>query len=137
MKIKNDIGIISEGFEIHAIPLEKIEIEAHEISIFLDDVNGERYKITACPYQAFKVVTIDCCSAPDYYKIHEYCYRNGVYHRHILEVENSGWIKELRESLTDKRATFLDDAKHYVFPLQESVIELVAGKIAVERVKKE
>ena len=95
----------------------------------MDDVNGDRYKITICPYQAFRVTTIDCFSITTYYN--EYCFRDGIYHTHILEIEDSEWIKKLKETLTDEPATFLNDVKHYVLPLQENVIEFVTNNFDI------
>ena len=130
---KFHVKIFQKEFEIHATPLEKVEIDSHKIKIYLDDVNEERYVITACPIQAFKLVTIDCCVVRDYFN--EYCFRGGIYHTHILEVEDSDWLKELKEVLTktDESATFLNSAKHYVFPLQENVIEIIACGLVVEK----
>ena len=116
--------VVTKDFEIHTTPLEKVIMDAYEIQIFLDDINEKRYKIRICPYQAYRIVTIDCFSIATYYN--EYCTRDGVYHTHILEVVESEWIKELKNSLTDTHAIFLNEAKHYVLPLQENVIEFVA-----------
>ena len=121
--------IFMRDFEIHSTPLEEIIINACEIKIFLDDVNEERYKITICPYQAFRVTTADCFLITTYYN--EFCFRDGIYHTHILEIEDSEWIKNLKETLTDEHATFLNDVKHYVLPLQENVIEFVTNKFNI------
>jgi len=119
-------------FEIHTTPLEKISIDTNSIEIMLDDIYEQRYKISARPYQAVKIVTIDCVSSADYYN--EFCFRDGRYHRHILQIENSDLINELKENGTS--LPFLNDAKHFVLPMQEIIIEIVAAELKVERVGK-
>lgn len=121
--------VINKEFEIHTTPLEKLIIDAYTIEIELDDVSESRYIIKAKPYQAMKIVTIDCVSSKDYFN--EYCFREGRYHRHILEIQDSKWIEKLKNSLTDKTATFLDEVKHYAIPLQDIVIEFVANDISI------
>ena len=116
-------------FEIHTTPLEKINVETSKIEIFLDDINEDRYLITICPFQAIKIVTIDCFSILTYYN--EYCFRDGIYHTHILEIEDSEWIDELRRCLTDEHATFLNEAKHFVLPLQDNAVEFVSKDFSV------
>lgn len=120
-------------FEIHTTPLEKISIDGNTIDITLDDINEKRYHIVARPYQAIKIVTIDCVSSKDYYN--EFCYRDGRYHRHILQIQDSPMIDELKRNLTDEHATFLNDARHYVLPLQDNIIEFIAKEIIVREEK--
>jgi hypothetical protein len=124
--------VINKNLEIHTTPLEKLILDTYKIDIELDDINEKRYKIKVNPYQAIKIVTIDCVSSKDYFN--EYCFREGRYHRHILEIEDSKWIEELKQSLTDKTATFLNDVKHFVLPLQDIVIEFVAKEFFISEV---
>ena len=126
--------IVMKDFEIHSTPLEEITIDASKIIIHLDDIMEERYRISACPYQAFKITTCDCFSVTTYHN--DFCFRNGIYHTHILEITNSIWIKELKNNLADECSTFLNEAKHYVFPLQENTIEFVAASFEISRVDK-
>ena len=126
---KYNTNVLLKDFEINTTPLEEVMIDSRKITVLLDDINEERYKITVYLYHALKVTPIDCFSVMTYYN--EYCFRDGRYHTHILEIGNSEWVKELRENLADKRETYLDDVKHYVLLLGDSVIEFVANKIEV------
>lgn len=125
--MKNSIFL--PDFEIHTTPLEKISMNTYSIDITLDDIHERRYRISAKPYQAFRVTCIDCLSSEDYYN--EYCYRGGRFHRHILQIEDSPIIDELKSGLVDTTATFLNDAKHYVLPLQEILVDIVTWKLTV------
>lgn len=124
-----NVKVIMKDFEIHTTPLEKIIIDTYSIEIYLDDISGNRYKISVNPYQAIKIKTIDCVSSADYYN--EFCFREGRYHRHILLVEGSYFMKEL----SDKNANldFLKNSKHYVFPLQDNIIDLIAFDFKLEK----
>lgn len=124
--------VVNKDFEINTTPLEKLVLDVYTIDIELDDVNEKRFNIKVKPYQAMKIVTIDCVSSKDYFN--EYCFRDGRYHRHILEIEDSEWIKQLKQGLTDKSATFLDDAKHFALPLQDIVIEFIAKDITISEI---
>src|SRR5574344_10468 len=95
MKVK----IIMPEFEIHTTPLENVEIDSCMLQVCLNDINENRYKISAQPYQSIKITTIDCLSSQDYY--HEFCFRNGRYHRHILQIEKSDLINELAKKTSD------------------------------------
>ena len=124
-------NVIMRDFEIHSTPLEKISIDSNSIEILLDDVAENRYKISAKPYQAIKIVTIDCASSVDYHN--DYCFRDGRYHRHILLIENSDFLNTLREKTSENN--FLEKAKHFVLPLQDNIIELIAYDLNVEKVE--
>jgi len=123
--------VLMQDFEMHTTPLEKISINSNYIEILLDDVAGNRYKISAKPYQAIKIVAIDCVSSVDYHN--DYCFRDGRYHRHILQIENSDFLNTLRETASEH--DFLEKSRHFVLPLQDNIIELIAYELNVERVK--
>ena len=120
--------VVMKDFEIHTTPLEEIVINSYSITVFLDDVFEKRFKITFCPFQLFKVLTIDCASAFDYYN--DYSLRGGRYHRHILEMKDSPLIKELKENAP--YCTFLEKSRHFVLPLQENIVEVVAYDFTIE-----
>jgi len=122
--------IVIKDFEIHTTPLEKMSISANSIEIFLDDIKENRIKITAKPYQAIRITTIDCVSSLEYKN--DYCYRDGRFHRHILEIEDSSLINELKGKASD--SSFLAIARHFVLPLQENIVEIVAYDIKLEEV---
>ena len=121
--------VIMPAFEIHTTSLEKIIVDANSIEICLDDVNEERYRIVAKPYQAIKITTIDCASSDDFHN--DFCFRDGRYHRHILQMLNSHFLKELKEKAAS--FGFLTKSKHFVFPLQEIVVELIAYELNVTK----
>lgn len=123
--------VTNKEFEINVTPLEKITADAYSIDVELDDIHEERYSVSIEPFQAMKIVTIDCVSSKEYYN--EYCFRDGLYHRHILEVEESNWIAQLKKDLVDESATFLDNVKHFVLPLQDIVVEFVAQDIQIKK----
>jgi hypothetical protein len=125
--MKNEV--IIQEFEIHTTPSEKILIDAYTIEISIDDINEKRYKIIAKPYQALRVTTTDCISYEKYYN--EFCYRDGRFHRHILQIIDSPMIRDLKANLTDESANFLNNVKHYVLPLQDIVIEFVATELII------
>ena len=120
--------VFLKDFEIHTTPLEKILIEPSSIKVFLDDISEQRYKITFSPFQAVNITAIDCTSALDFYN--DYSFRDGRYHRHILVMEDSDFIKSLDESTTNRNLLKL--SKHFVLPLQEIIIEVVAYDIRIE-----
>ncbi|MCH5163649.1 MAG: hypothetical protein J1F36_01385, partial [Clostridiales bacterium] len=61
------------------------------------------------------------------------CLTSGYYQRHILEVENSEWINQLKYSLMqrDEDATFMDKARHFIFDLRDNLIEIIAWNLEV------
>lgn len=75
---------------------------------------------------AVKITTADCCD-PDIY-ISPQAYENGIYHRYILEVEDSPWIKELKKQVSESQEDLLkvlDNCYHYILLLEEDVVEIV------------
>ena len=122
--------VIMPDFEIHTTPLEKILIDAYSVEILLDDIRENRYRIFAKPYQAIKIITIDCASSENYHN--DYCFRDGKYHRHILLMINSNLINELKINATEH--DFLEKAKHFILPLQENIVEIIAYELVVEKV---
>ncbi len=121
------ISVVLPEIEIHTTPLEELFIDSTSITIFFDDINENRYKIIAEPYQAINITTIDCASR-EYYS---FCYRDGIFHRHILQVENSELLCSLIKKTNEKR--FLMNSKHYVLPLQDIIIEFLAYDLRIEK----
>ena len=121
-----NIKVISPEFEIHTTPLEEIFINNASITITLDDINEERYRLFVQPYQAINIVDIDCVSSRDYYN--EFCYRDGKYHRHILQIENSDKINALTPKMHTK------ELKHFVLPLQDILIEFIAYDFELDKI---
>ncbi|MBQ7008251.1 MAG: hypothetical protein IJN05_03440 [Ruminococcus sp.] len=125
-----DVNVIIPEFEIHTTPLEEIFIDTTSITIMLDDINEERYKIFVQPYCAINVVTIDCVSSQKYYN--DFCYRNGKFHRHILQIDNSIYLNELLKKMNNGQ--YINELKHYVLPLQDNLIEFISCDIKLEKI---
>lgn len=125
----NKIKVVYPEFEINTTPLEEIIIDPYSLQIILDDISEERYVLYTEPYQAFKITTIDCASALDYYN--DYCYRDGRYHRHILQIENSDYISELRKAAPS--ADFLNDSKHFALLLQDNLIDIISYELVISK----
>ena len=132
--------IIHKGFQINNVPMETIildETEKHENCIFLDDINEKRWKIVFKVYQAMKITTVDCVNYEKGY-FDDFCYQkeNQPYLsscRYILEVVDSEWIKELKKALllNNSEANFMDKARHFVLPLYDNHIEIIAWDIEI------
>lgn len=121
------ISVVLPEIEIHTTPLEELFIDSSSITIFFDDINENRYKMIAEPYQAINITTIDCASS----KYYNFCYRDGIFHRNILQVENSELLCSLIKRANEKQ--FLMNSKHYVLPLQDNLIEFLAYDIKIEK----
>ncbi|TVX92192.1 hypothetical protein [Paenibacillus agilis] len=121
--------IVFEEIELHVTPLEEVKINTTEISIEFDDSDEVRWRATICPYQGFRVTTIDCIET-------ELFMINGKRPFHILEVKESEWLNKLKLTLAEKDATadFLEKAHHYVFPFQDIIIEVVCWEPTIEKV---
>lgn len=100
--------------EFHETALEEITFTFYNIIVLFDDVDEQRWKLKFSPYQGIKVTTGDCvkCDFPGWSK--------------MVERENSLWVEELKNNLTDRTATFMDKAHHYILPFQNIVLEIVA-----------
>lgn len=123
------IKVVFPEIEINTTPLEKIIIDSNSIIVLFDDIYENRYKIKAKPYQSVKITTIDCVSSQEYYN--SFCYREGRFHRHILQLENSELLNELMRKSNGKQ--FLNDSKHYALPFQDILIEFLAYELKLER----
>lgn len=100
-----------------------------QICIEFDDVDGKRYKAVFSPYQAIKVTTEDCVDCMDVERfLKSESLSSGRYQRHILEVENSEWVKQLKKNLkeNDDGATFMDSARHFILDLRDDLVEIIA-----------
>ncbi|MCP1307951.1 hypothetical protein [Paenibacillus tyrfis] len=122
--------LVTKNPEFHVTPLEKIVIENTEVKIQLDDIDENRWEIQFSPYQAVNVTAIDCTFAHDYFNSD--CYdRNGIFHRYLLEIEKSEWVDRLQNKQVDKSSDLLTKSKHYVLPLQDIVVEVLAWNITI------
>ena len=105
--------------KLNSTPLASIVIDSPSVTLEADDDNEVRRKIIFEPYQAVRVTTFDCYLLPK---------EVPLLQQTIMEIEDSTWIKELRSALelTDSSASFMDKARHFLLPLQEDFLEIVA-----------
>lgn len=117
----------------HSIPMATVKIKPPRVYIELDDENEDRYLLEFSPYQSIKVTTDDC-----------YCFSGELnvpdgdesIQGKVVEIHNSIWIEELKGQLkkTDVDANFLDDAKHFLIPIDDAVLEIVSSEMKVEKI---
>jgi len=71
------------------------------------------------------MVTFDCFNLPD---------GMSIIPQTVMEIKNSTWIDELRSrlKLMDCEADFMDKTKHFLLPLQDDFLEIVAWDVRVE-----
>ena len=130
---QNEVKIMTKIFEpsiiIHTVPFAKTIIDDKDNTVIVefDDIDERRRRFCFSPYQAVRIVTADCADydfIPDDIPI-------GEYKRYICEVCDSKWIRELKNELKecDPDATFLDNARHFIFNMGESVLEVVATEV--------
>lgn len=68
------------------------------------------------------MTTADCFSLPEGVSLKP---------NEVIEVLDSQWIHELKANLSrvDETATFMSQARHFVFPLQDDILEVIAWGI--------
>lgn len=111
--------------ELNSSPLASVICNCPKVIVEADDVNEARIRLTFSPYQAIKMITFDCFDLPDGVSI--------IPHT-VMEIKNSQWLHELRiiSKLTDCEAGFMDKAKHFLLPLEDDFLEIVAWSVEVE-----
>ena len=130
---QNEVKIMTKIFEpsiiIHTVPFAKTIIDDKDNTVIVefDDIDERRRRFCFGPYQAVRIVTADCSD----YDFIPYDIPIGEYKSYIREVCDSKWIRELKKELKarDPDATFLDDARHFIFDMGESVLEVVATEV--------
>lgn len=92
----------------------------------VDDEEERRIRFTFQPYQAVRVVTADCYSPPAALWIEPQV---------ISEVFDSEWIDQLQRacSRVDETANFMERARHFLVPLQDEFLEIVAWDVKWSR----
>lgn len=128
-EVKIMIKIFEPSIIIHTVPFAKTIIDDKDNTVIVefDDIDERRRRFCFSPYQAVRIVTADCSDydfIPDDIPI-------GEYKSYIREVCDSKWIRELKKELKarDPHATFLDNARHFIFDMGESVLEVVATEV--------
>lgn len=111
---------------LNTTPLATIRVD-RAVIIEADDPSEKRWQFTLSPYQAVRITTSDCFLVP-----------SGLtfIHNTVCEVVDSPWVRDLSASLgkIDNTATFMSQAHHYFFPLQDDFAEVVAWEITCERI---
>jgi hypothetical protein len=93
-----------------------------------DDDQERRFRLLFEPYQALRMVTEDCFDTPG---------GLAIIPQTIVEVKDSPWVRDLQSVLarSDHSATFLTKARHFLLPLQEDFLEIVAWDVRCEVVE--
>jgi len=101
-----------------------VRLEEGSVIVEADDEQEQRIQIIMGPYQAMRMTTADCFILPP---------GTNIIPKTVYEVSESEWISDLKRvlSVTDETATFLNKAHHYLFPLQDDFLEVVAWDITV------
>ena len=110
---------------LHKTPLATIRVEEGRVVVEADDEQEERIRLVCQPFQALRVVTADCFDVPDGLMI-----RSGE----VVEIRDSAWLAELTDALRrhDHGATFMEKARHFLLPLQDDFLEVVAWDVGCE-----
>ena len=113
---------------LHATPLATIRVEYPRVVVEADDAQERRFRLLFEPYQALRVVSEDCFETPD---------GLTVIPQTVVEVKDSPWVRELQSVLarSDQNATFLAKARHFLLPLQDDFLEIVAWNVRCEAVE--
>lgn len=114
--------------KLHNTPLASIVCNAPEIFIEADDEKESRIRFVFTPYQAVKITTFDCFRLLD---------GRPIIAQTVMEVQNSLWIDELCKNLklTDCEARFMNKSKHFLLPLGEDFLEVLAWNIEVQKIE--
>ena len=109
---------------LHTTPLEIVHINHNKVTVEADDEGERRFRFVLSPFQAVRMTTIDCFSSLSF---------EDFVPKRIAEVINSDWIEQLRKELSrnDVTATFMNRARHFLFPFQDNVLEVVAHRLEI------
>lgn len=120
--------VVANVPRIHLTPLALIRIEGGRVVVDVDDEHEKRVRLVCEPYQAARVVTADCFNLPS-----DLAVTTGT----IVEVHDSEWLANLSSALkrNDHTATFMQKARHFLIPLQDEFLEIVAWDLRYEPIK--
>jgi hypothetical protein len=110
---------------LHMTPLATIRVEEGRVVVEADDEHEKRIRFVCQPYQAVRVVTADCFDVPE---------GSAIRPGEVIEIHDSEWLAELANALKrhDHGATFMEKARHFLFPLQDDFLEVVAWDLRYE-----
>ena len=104
---------------LHVTPLASIQMKESCVVVEADDEAEKRIELLFQPYQALRVTTADCFVLPK---------GVSIVPQTVVEVVGSEWIAALKVNLrqVDETAKFMEKARHFIVPLQDDFLEVVA-----------
>lgn len=116
----NYAEILADYPALHLKPRASVIMEGDSVIVETDGVRGNRYRFTFPPYYGAKVTSANCRDSwlvpledPTV----------------IFEIKNSRWIDQLIGYPDDRPDGFMDRARHFVLPLGDRFVEVVADEI--------
>lgn len=105
------------------------DIHNNSLVIDTEDIKSNRILIKFIYFHDIKITKINRDNSKKY--TCEECFYNGKYHRHILEVLDSDWVKEVKlENPNKKRCRNL---RHYILFADKSIIEILSQGIKLKK----
>jgi hypothetical protein len=103
---------------LHPLPDATISGTEHRLAVDLDTTAGARLRLEFAPIQAVRITTQDLFTGG---------YERGA----VVEVADSLWLATLTADLAanDRFATFMDNARHFLVPAGDAVIEVAAWQL--------
>lgn len=126
----NGFHKLLSNFEFNSTPLEQLTYNKSGLEICLDDRQGQRHRITFDKCLNIDVTEYELASLiiPS-----EYCGRNAVGY-FLDQIRNSKLIEKLKKQTNGpKMLEQLNHAKHFILTLRDSIIQVVAEDISIER----
>jgi hypothetical protein len=109
---------------LHTTPLASVRVKDSQVRADVDEERERRFSLVFSPYQAMRMITADCFTLP---------HGLAIIPNTVMEVLDSWWIAELTTGLNrvDETATFMNNARHFILPLQDDFLEVVAWNIMI------
>jgi len=115
--------VLKELTELNAVPIARTSVEGAKVIVELDD-DDRKMRLAFSPYQALRVTTADC------FPVRRLALPKDMIPipRAIIEIEDSTWISQLKQSLAevDETADFMDKSRHFLVPAYDDFIEIAA-----------
>ena len=111
---------------VHTVPRPELRKTGAELVVALFDASERRVELTFRPVQAVRIWTVDLWIPPA---------AEDDAGRRVVEVIGSGWRRELAGQLEELHptASFLDDARHFIVPAGDDVVEVLAWELRWRR----
>jgi hypothetical protein len=107
---------------LHEAQRPRVTVRSPQVEVDADDADERVLRFSFDVYQAVRVRSIDVFVPPD-----------GQFQAfHVVEVQRSPWIEELRADLAqvDHTADFLDRSRHWLMHCGDDVVEVVAWEMS-------